>query len=222
MQQNSVFIKEIFESIQGEGPYIGVNQLFIRFSKCNLHCKYCDTDFKSKLKEYTVDELVKTVNHYKNLHSVSLTGGEPLTETDFLKEFLPEINQKIYLETNGTLYNQLSEIINNIDIISMDIKLPSASGMPDMFDKHSEFIEIASAKDLFIKIVFNQNITDYEIKRSTELAEEHNTLLVLQPEMSGIKLELSSDFINDIYYKFLNRYNNVRLIPQVHKFLNIM
>ena len=38
-------IKEIFESIQGEGLYIGSKQLFIRFCACNLKCKYCDTPF---------------------------------------------------------------------------------------------------------------------------------------------------------------------------------
>ena len=221
MPQNSVLIKEIFESIQGEGIYIGINQLFIRFSNCNLHCKYCDTDFKSNLKEYTVDELVKIVNAYKNIHSVSLTGGEPLTETEFLKNFLPKINKKVYLETNGTLYNELSQIIDNINIISMDIKLPTATNMPDLFEKHSKFIDTAAKKDLFIKIVFNKNITDYEINKSIELAKKNNTIIVLQPEMNGLNLELESEIINNTYYKFLNIYNNVRLIPQVHKFINI-
>ena len=75
---NKVFIKEIFESIQGEGPYIGYNQLFVRFSKCNLNCKYCDTDFTSDLKEYSLEELLEETNKFKNIHSISLTGGEPL------------------------------------------------------------------------------------------------------------------------------------------------
>ena len=108
--QNKVLIKEIFQSIQGEGIYIGTNQLFIRFSRCNLNCGYCDTDFKSDLKEYTKDELVKIVNAYKNIHSISLTGGEPLIETDFLVEFLPLIKHKIYLETNGVLFEQLKKL----------------------------------------------------------------------------------------------------------------
>ena len=86
--QNKVLIKEIFESIQGEGPYIGVNQLFIRFSSCNLHCEYCDTDFKTDLKEYNIEDLLCEINKYENIHSVSLTGGEPLIESDFLYELL--------------------------------------------------------------------------------------------------------------------------------------
>jgi organic radical activating enzyme len=52
-------IKEIFTSIQGEGPYIGVKQLFVRFCGCNLMCEYCDTNYDSKdSRIYTVDELL--------------------------------------------------------------------------------------------------------------------------------------------------------------------
>ncbi len=221
MPQNKALIKEIFQSIQGEGPYMGVNQLFIRFSKCNLNCSYCDTDFKSDLKEYNSIELLNEIKKYKNIHSVSLTGGEPLTEIDFLLELLPLLDNKIYLETNGTLYNNLLKIIDYTDIVSMDIKLPSATNMPDMFDTHKKFIEIAKKKDLFLKVVFNEKITDYEMEKTVNLAKEYEILIVLQPQMSGNNLCISSDIINGIYNKFTDRYKNVRLIPQVHKFLNL-
>ena len=56
---NKAKIKEIFTSIQGEGPFIGHKQLFVRFCGCNLSCKYCDTDYRTvDSKEYTIDELV--------------------------------------------------------------------------------------------------------------------------------------------------------------------
>ncbi|HEX7575638.1 MAG TPA: 7-carboxy-7-deazaguanine synthase QueE, partial [Candidatus Methanoperedens sp.] len=37
------YINEIFNSIQGEGPYAGTRQVFVRFEQCQLHCEYCDT-----------------------------------------------------------------------------------------------------------------------------------------------------------------------------------
>ena len=40
-------IKEVFTSIQGEGPFVGYKQLFVRFCGCNLSCKYCDTDYRT-------------------------------------------------------------------------------------------------------------------------------------------------------------------------------
>lgn len=219
----SVFIKEIFESIQGEGPYIGYNQLFIRFSTCNLHCNYCDTDFKTSLKSYTAKELEKEIEQYKNIHSISLTGGEPLLSTDFLQEFLPLTNKQIYLETNGTLFNELEKIINYIDIISMDIKLPSTTGMPDLFKEHDNFIKIAKkhSKEIFAKVVFDTNITDDEINKVIKIAKENNILIILQPKMDGEILNLKTEFINEIFYRFVSKYQNIRLIPQVHKFLNV-
>ena len=36
-------VREMFVSVQGEGPYVGYRQLFVRFPKCNLNCIYCDT-----------------------------------------------------------------------------------------------------------------------------------------------------------------------------------
>ena len=92
----TTLIKEIFSSIQGEGPYIGFEQLFIRFSKCNLKCSYCDTNFVTDLKEYTSQELSDEVKKYNTTHSISLTGGEPLLDVEFLKECLPLFAKKIY------------------------------------------------------------------------------------------------------------------------------
>lgn len=221
--QNKVLIKEIFESIQGEGPYVGVNQLFIRFTNCNLNCKYCDTDFKSNAKEYTIENLIQEINKHNEIHSISLTGGEPLLEYIFLKEFLPKINKKIYLETNGTLYKNLLEIIKYIDIISMDIKLPSTTNMQEMFNIHENFIKIAveNNKELFVKVVFDEKITEDEIIKTIQLAKKYNIEIILQPKMDGDFLRLSADFVQEIFYRFIKKYNKVRLIPQVHKFINV-
>ena len=112
------FIKEIFQSIQGEALYIGEKQIFIRFCGCNLSCKYCDTDFKKdeEVKIFGLDKqlsnpvsaekLLEIIKNY-DAKTISLTGGEPLLQTDFLREFLPLTNKKIYLETNGTLPEKL-------------------------------------------------------------------------------------------------------------------
>ena len=69
--------------------------------------------------------------------------------------------------------------------------------------------------------IFDTNITDDEILKTSELAQKYNILLVLQPKMDGNYLNLSTEFINEVYYKFASIYDYVRLIPQVHKFLNV-
>ena len=220
---NNVRIKEIFESIQGEGPYVGYKQLFIRFCNCNLKCNYCDTEFSSEndYKEYNPCELAEVVNSYKLVHSVSLTGGEPLLAADFLNDFLPLVNKKIYLETNATLADKLLIVKPFIDIVSADIKLESATGIKDSYKFHDKFFENCNGIETFAKIVFNEKISDDEIQRSSDLAKKYGIELILQPEMIQDKMSVSSEFASTILDKFLDRYEKVRLIPQVHKFLDV-
>lgn len=220
---NSVKIKEIFESIQGEGPYVGYKQLFIRFCNCNLKCNYCDTEFSadSSFEEFNPCDLANRVNSCDKIHSVSLTGGEPLLSVEFLKDFLPLVNKKIYLETNATLADKFLEVKPFIDIVSTDIKLESATGIKNSYKFHDEFFKNCSGVETFAKIVFNSKITDFEIEKCCELAGKYAIPLVLQPEMIGDNMSVNKDFAAEILDKFVAKYNNVRLIPQVHKFLDI-
>ena len=56
------------------------------------------------------------------------------------------------METNGTLVKQLAQVIDEIDIISMDMKLPSDIGKA-YWQEHEEFLKLASKKDVYVKIV---------------------------------------------------------------------
>ena len=224
MQRNIIrtCVKEIFTSIQGEGPYVGYKQLFIRFCKCNLTCNFCDTDFLAdeKTKNYTPEELVTTTKELNltNIHSISLTGGEPLLETAFLNRFLPLVNQKIYLETNGTLPEKLLEIIDLVDII-----LQSATNGPDFFEKHKRFIKIAEAndKDIFVKAVFDETISDEEIETVIDIVKDYDIELILQPLMIGNSMKIPPQKLIEIFDKFVEKYPKTRIIPQSHKFINV-
>lgn len=216
-------IREIFASIQGEGPYIGYKQLFVRFCGCNLHCEYCDTEFDIKnAKEYSVEELLKIVNDNSDCHSVSLTGGEPLLNVEFLKEFLQKSTLPVYLETNGTLYKNLEEVIEWVDYVSADIKLPSCTGSKPLWEEHEKFFETASQKFLFAKAVFDSGLKDEEIKMACDLCKKYDIELILQPKMNGDNLSVSSEFMENALNKALTYYKKVRLIPQVHKFINVL
>ena len=237
---DQIYIKEIFSSIQGESNYVGYKQLFIRFCQCNLNCKFCDTDFSSDLNSkllYTPEKLIKEIDNMqddlKTIHSISFTGGEPLLFNNFINNFINLFNNKYYnseikffLETNGTLYQNLKTIIEKIDIISMDIKLNSVTNAGDLFNIHENFLEVAKHKELFIKIVFDSNITNDEIIKCCNLAKKYNREIILQPESKALLEVLKSkdhDKFNfyEIFNKFLHNYKQVKLIPQVHKFLNL-
>lgn len=221
-------IKEIFTSIQGEGPYIGYKQLFIRFCGCNLQCGYCDTDSTEDADslEFTAEELKLHIENFdlKTIHSISLTGGEPLIWDDFLAEFLPLLNNRIYLETNATLKTNLEKVIDYIDIISADIKLPSSSGLENSFAVHDEFFKIAKQydKEIFAKVVFDENILNNEISNCLKLVEKYNLPLILQPKMYGANFAPSKEKIFEVFNKFLTNYPNTRVIPQTQKFMQIL
>lgn len=220
-------IAEIFDSVQGEGPYIGYRQLFVRFCGCNLLCDYCDTVF-DKGDVYTVENLLDKIYSYKlkSIHSISLTGGEPLLHYEFLETLLPHLkkhNLKIYLETNGTLARALKSIIDYVDIISMDFKLNSSSKIGDLYSAHDEFLATAVEhnKEIFAKLVFDESVQDFEINECIRLAKKYNISIILQPKMNGNKIAVSHDKILQVFNYFSDNYQDTRLIGQVHKFFDI-
>ena len=112
---------EIFTSLQGEGPSAGVPVAFIRLSRCNLACTWCDTaytwhfegdnrphrdgtTYERKANQVALDpkdaaERIAALGQKR----LVITGGEPLMQcgplADML-EHLPDI--EVEIETNGT------------------------------------------------------------------------------------------------------------------------
>jgi len=180
-------VSEIFVSYQGEGTYAGSKQLFVRFFGCNMKCSFCDTklvDYKSFTKESLLSRVLDFGEEY---NEIVLTGGEPLIFSDFLVGFITmykkHFNHKIYLETNGTLPAELKKVIEYVDIISMDIKLPSSTkDLIEVWDKHKEFIDIVEKKELIVKAVVTGCTTIDDIKKMGELIKRtsNNTTVVLQ------------------------------------------
>jgi organic radical activating enzyme len=113
---------EIFASLQGEGPSQGMPVAFVRLSRCNLACTWCDTAytwrfegdnrphrdgiaFERKANQVALSP-AETAERIAALGQKRLviTGGEPLLQAGALSEMLahlPDISVEI--ETNGTV-----------------------------------------------------------------------------------------------------------------------
>ena len=107
----TVFISEIFESIQGEGPFAETPSLFIRTSGCNLRCSFCDTPYTSwdpEGQEQPLESLGETVRNSSCQHVV-LTGGEPMLAPRLaeLSDICRAADKTITIETAGTVDRSL-------------------------------------------------------------------------------------------------------------------
>ncbi len=247
MSERSTHMVEIFSSIQGEGMLVGLRQIFLRFHACNVDCAYCDTERKVQPEFCATEEVpgrqlfnrVKNpinLNHILKLldnwlrgwpgihHSISLTGGEPLLHHEILVDWLPSLKGylPIYLETNGMLYNELTNVIDLLDYISMDIKIPSTSGLTGLWELHRKFLEIAAATNVFVKIVIGNETEDWEIIKSAEIISSisKDIPLILQPvTLTGGKIGISPVSMLEFQEIASARLSEVRVIPQTHKFI---
>ena len=113
---------EIFASLQGEGPSAGKPCAFVRLSRCNLACEWCDTAYtwrfegdnrphrdgiayERQANQVTLDE-AEVAARIAALGKPRLvvTGGEPLLQAPALARMLALLpDMAIEVETNGTV-----------------------------------------------------------------------------------------------------------------------
>lgn len=238
-------LREVFSSIQGEGPYVGCRHLFVRFAGCNLACRYCDTprDIPANCRVEVQPgsrEVVRIPNPLTpeevavlatglglpQHHAVSLTGGEPLLYPEYLRELVPLLRgarRGIYLETNGTLPDALAAVIDLVDVVAMDVKLPSVSGLSPLWEKHRDFAKIAQRKEVIVKAVVSRRTPVAEVLTAAEIAEMVGAPLVLQPITTGDRtLRPTAEELLRLQARALAVARDVRVIPQVHRFCGML
>ncbi len=211
-KNSTLKVVEIFRTVEGEGRWVGLPISFIRLEGCNLRCPWCDTTYSydgKTYKELTIPQILQEIKTF-GLKRVCITGGEP-----FLSENLPELvkalleeGYKVFIETNGTLWNkELEEIINDNVYITCSPKPPYYFVNKNLMPYISELKFVV---DDYIKI---EHIIKPEL---IELIK--NDTIVLQPESNRKEMVEKALFFQDELLKFGVE---SRIIPQCHKVLGL-
>ena len=162
---DEIRIHEIYESIQGESTFAGLPCTFVRLSRCNLRCRWCDTPqaFEGGTVVSRAEVLEKALSFATPL--VELTGGEPLLQAGaipLLKE-LCDAGRTVLLETSGE--RDISKVDPRVHRI-MDLKAP---GSGESERNRWENIEELGKRDE-VKIVLSDR-QDYDWAKN--VIEEH-------------------------------------------------
>lgn len=229
-------ITEIFCSVQGEGPYVGNRQVFLRFAGCNLNCSYCDTDVQiseacryeedpgSGIFQYirnplNPDQVAELVDPFMNVHSLSLTGGEPLLYADFITEL--DVGLPLYLESNMTLPDMARKVMDCVSFVSGDVKLTDEF-QGEKLESHIErtietfrILRKTENRDCFCKIVMTRDVNPALVLDVAASISNYISCIVLQPVTQyelrpdvRTLLELQNELLGDI---------DTLIIPQTHR-----
>lgn len=115
------------------------SRFIIFFQGCHMRCKFChnpDTWDMTKGKDYTSDELIKEAlscrSYWGKKGGITVSGGEPLLQIDFLLELFTKAKEKginTCIDTAGGPFTQEGEwfskfekLMQVTDILLMDIK----------------------------------------------------------------------------------------------------
>jgi len=144
--QSLMKINSIFESIQGEGRYLGRPALFVRTSGCNRRCPYCDSRYHEVYVDTSVEDIVQKIKA-SGMNTIIWTGGEPLLQYGLIRTVIQETRTKYHhLETNGDLIHRL-EGGNFLTYIAASPK--DKEGLSKILQYEKEHI----TEDIDIKIV---------------------------------------------------------------------
>jgi 7-carboxy-7-deazaguanine synthase len=122
---DSVMVKEVYLSLQGESSHQGLLCAFVRLTGCHLRCSYCDSEFafRGGTRRKNADVVAEILA--LNTPMVEVTGGEPLLQPGVypLMESFLDAGLTVLLETSGAI--DVREVPDRVHAI-VDMKTPSS------------------------------------------------------------------------------------------------
>lgn len=223
----------------------------MRLSGCSLRCSYCDTtaylsrtekcrletapgsrafvEIRNPLSVDLVVECVK-IHAAPGVHSISITGGEPLEQPEFTEALageLKSLGMRVYLETNGCSFELFSRMTRHIDIAAIDVKLPgtvrcSRVQCESLIENELACLKRSSEMGIYTiaKVVVLPDTAEDELDRVCREMPPVNAI-VIQPVSGQRMSELKLMALHSIASRYLGA-ENAMVIPQMHRALGMM
>ncbi len=228
---------EIFTSVEGEGILYGTKTLFVRLAGCPFTCFYCDTKESLPLDsgtEYSIEDANQLIDsNLKNqTYKVNFTGGDPLIQHEAVALLAKHIQDKkipTYLESSCFDIDRFNHVLPFIDIVKIEFKTKDS----DFVDvKHYEkFIghtmkclqsSVKSKKITYIKVVVSSKTKPDEFTKLVQeifdkISKDDIDGFIIQP-IYGIS-EPSLELLLELYDLVYPYYIDVKVVPQLHKFI---
>lgn len=228
---------EIFTSVEGEGILYGTKTLFVRLAGCPFTCFYCDTKESLPLdsgNEYSIEEATKLIdsNLQHQTYKVNFTGGDPLIQHQAVAELAKYVQSKkipTYLESSCFDIDRFNHVLPFIDIVKIEFKTRDS----DFVDsQHYEKLighamkclesSVKSKKTTYIKIVISSktkvdDFKDLVNQIFNSISKNDIDGFIIQPTY-GIS-EPSLELLLELYDVVYPNYVDVKVVPQLHKFI---
>ena len=232
-------LSEIFTSIEGEGILFGTKTMFVRLAGCPLKCHWCDTPYALPMESgelYSTEQVKELISQslQPNTYKVNFTGGEPLAQHEAVVElakFVKNQGIKTYLESACFDAARFAKVLPEIDICKIEFKLIDAGAVDEknyatLLKNELECMRLAveSGKVTYIKIVVTNSSSLKEFRELVQgifgLAKAGDIAgFIIQP--SHKIDEPTLDRLFGFYDAVYPVYNEVRIVPQMHKAIGV-
>lgn len=263
-------VLEVFASFQGEGQYVGEPQSFVRLAGCPLRCRWCDTPGSWAIGAADATARIDARNARRREQrwatpfqvacwvaqvepgaprTISVTGGEPLLWPEFVRALAKFAGpRRVHLETAGAHPRALAHVLDSVQHVSLDLKLPAdldapvefaqpqlaAGGAPwleaspsdarEWAEARAECLSLVRGRDACAKLLVAGGRRASEFDPLLESVAEHapELPLFLQP-VTPVRDVPAPDFelLTQVAERARDLELRVRLVPQTHKALGL-